>query len=239
VFSLHKEEKTYSDSIKNFFMKFGFNVSVFVKENRRRVIINSSELAKHFSKLCGEGADNKHIHNSLLFSEINLSIVDGIYNGDGTDIKRQKSITTISKTLAKQICLILLLRGYNVRAYISNGCVDKVGTKHKTRYSIYYSANKKNQVNRRDGFIKVKEITRNKVSNTNVYDLTVANDSSYLVGPFAVHNCGVPCSKCFVKIINAGIEELIVTSFKTYDLSTQYLWDQSDVKVRLFDFIKK
>jgi dCMP deaminase len=42
VFSLHKEEKTYSDRIKNFFMKFGFNVSVFVKENRRRVIINSS-----------------------------------------------------------------------------------------------------------------------------------------------------------------------------------------------------
>lgn len=51
--------------------------------------------------------------------------------------------------------------------------------------------------------------------------------------------CGVPCSKCFVKIINSGIEELIVTSFNMYDRSTKYLWDQSNVRVRLFNFIKK
>lgn len=51
--------------------------------------------------------------------------------------------------------------------------------------------------------------------------------------------CGIPCSKCYVKIINAGIEELVVTSFKTYDVSTDYLLNKSDIKIRLFDFFKE
>lgn len=50
--------------------------------------------------------------------------------------------------------------------------------------------------------------------------------------------CGVPCAKCLVKIINAGVEELIVTSFKTYDQSTDFLLNTSDIKIRIFDFLK-
>jgi dCMP deaminase len=49
--------------------------------------------------------------------------------------------------------------------------------------------------------------------------------------------CGVPCAKCLVKIINACVEELVVTSFTIYDESTQYLLDTSGIKVRLFDFL--
>jgi len=49
--------------------------------------------------------------------------------------------------------------------------------------------------------------------------------------------CGVPCAKCLVKIINAGVEELIVTSFTIYDKTTDYLLKTSGIKVRLFDFI--
>lgn len=50
-------------------------------------------------------------------------------------------------------------------------------------------------------------------------------------------SCNVPCSKCLVKIINAGIEEIIVTGFDVYDVSSQYLLDNSDLRVRKFDFL--
>lgn len=51
-------------------------------------------------------------------------------------------------------------------------------------------------------------------------------------------SCGIPCTPCLVEIINAGIEEIVVTSFEFYDASGPYLLKQSDLKVRLFDFIE-
>lgn len=50
--------------------------------------------------------------------------------------------------------------------------------------------------------------------------------------------CGIPCAKCLVKIINAGVKELIVTSFNTYDTSTDYLLSTSDIKIRVYGFLK-
>jgi len=50
--------------------------------------------------------------------------------------------------------------------------------------------------------------------------------------------CGVPCSPCLVEIINAGVEELVVTGFGYYDESAAYLAQQSNIKIRIFDFIK-
>ncbi len=50
--------------------------------------------------------------------------------------------------------------------------------------------------------------------------------------------CGIPCTPCLVEIINAGVKEIIVTSLKPYDESSMYLMKQSDLGIRLFDFIK-
>ena len=50
--------------------------------------------------------------------------------------------------------------------------------------------------------------------------------------------CGIPCSPCLVEIINAGVKEIVVTSFKVYDENSMYLLNQSNLKFRLFDFIK-
>jgi len=50
--------------------------------------------------------------------------------------------------------------------------------------------------------------------------------------------CGIPCTPCLVEIINAGVEEIVVTSFGFYDGSAGYLSQQSNIKIRLFDFIK-
>ena len=50
--------------------------------------------------------------------------------------------------------------------------------------------------------------------------------------------CCIPCSPCLVEIINAGVEEIVVASLEIYDESAEYLLSQSNLKVRLFDFIK-
>jgi deoxycytidylate deaminase len=49
--------------------------------------------------------------------------------------------------------------------------------------------------------------------------------------------CGVPCTPCMVEIINAGISEVIVTSFEIYDESSMYLVNNSDIKMRTYHFI--
>jgi len=59
-------------------------------------------------------------------------------------------------------------------------------------------------------------------------------------GTIMYMTCGIPCSPCLVEIINAGVEEIIVTNLKFYDeLNSRYLLDTSDLKVRVFDFIVK
>lgn len=50
-------------------------------------------------------------------------------------------------------------------------------------------------------------------------------------------SCGVPCSACLVEIINAGVVEIVVTTMKTYDESAMYLLENSNLKVRLYDFL--
>ena len=50
--------------------------------------------------------------------------------------------------------------------------------------------------------------------------------------------CGIPCTPCLVEIINAGVKEIIVTSLKLYDDTSMYLMRQSNLEIRLFDFIK-
>ena len=52
-------------------------------------------------------------------------------------------------------------------------------------------------------------------------------------------DCGVPCTPCLIEIINAGIEEIIVSSWTIYDNSTQYLLDESKIKIRLYEQFEK
>lgn len=48
--------------------------------------------------------------------------------------------------------------------------------------------------------------------------------------------CGIPCSYCLIKIINAGIKEIVVTGLTFYDDNAEFLLNNSDVKVRLYEF---
>ena len=52
-------------------------------------------------------------------------------------------------------------------------------------------------------------------------------------------NCGVPCTPCMVEIINAGIKEIVITKISTYDVSSYYLLENSNVKYRVYDHLKE
>jgi len=48
-------------------------------------------------------------------------------------------------------------------------------------------------------------------------------------------SCGIPCKDCMIVIINAGIEELIVTKLDYYNFMAKFLVKESKIKIRVFD----
>jgi len=48
-------------------------------------------------------------------------------------------------------------------------------------------------------------------------------------------NCPIPRTPCLTEIINAGVKEIVVTEMTYYDISSQYLIENSDLKVRVFN----
>ena len=48
-------------------------------------------------------------------------------------------------------------------------------------------------------------------------------------------NCPTSCKDCLIEIINAGIEEIIVTEGDFYDETSKYLLEHSNLKVRKFN----
>jgi len=50
-------------------------------------------------------------------------------------------------------------------------------------------------------------------------------------------DCGVPCTPCLVEIINAGIEEIIVSKMTFYDQSSEYLLKQSGIPIRVYEHL--
>lgn len=50
-------------------------------------------------------------------------------------------------------------------------------------------------------------------------------------------SCGVPCKDCLIEIINAGVEEVVVTDKNEfYDETSKYILKNSDLKIRNYNF---
>lgn len=61
--------------------------------------------------------------------------------------------------------------------------------------------------------------------------VSLKNSTMYIAG-------GIPSAQCLNEIINAGIKEIVVTSLKIQGATAMYLLNQSNIGIRLFDFIK-
>jgi dCMP deaminase len=55
------------------------------------------------------------------------------------------------------------------------------------------------------------------------------------IGTTLYMNCVIPCKNCFGTLINAGVVEVVVDETTVYDKHTQFLIDNSNIKIRSFN----
>lgn len=68
---------------------------------------------------------------------------------------------------------------------------------------------------------------RNAIVNAARLGVSVKDTTMYMT-------CGIPCTPCLVEIINSGIIELVVTKKEYYDATSEYLVNNSSLKIRLY-----
>lgn len=68
----------------------------------------------------------------------------------------------------------------------------------------------------------------NAISNAARLGVSVLNSTLYM-------NCIIPCKNCFGTLINAGIDEIVIDDITVYDQHTQFLIDNSNIKIRRFE----
>jgi dCMP deaminase len=68
----------------------------------------------------------------------------------------------------------------------------------------------------------------NAVSNAARLGVSVLGSTLYM-------NCVIPCKNCYGTLINAGIIEIVIEYAKVYDKWTEFLINNSNIKVREFE----
>ena len=158
------------------------------KKGCKSTTIYSKNLAYNFKKWFGEGVYNKHLPE--WFNELNneqqKSFLDGYIHGDGYTRNGVHETTSASKKLSSELAIIESGLGYGHTVEFS----DEINTK------ITFNSNndlKNKKIIVSDEYIhypiKSLKISRPKRGEDRVYDLSVEDDHSFVVGNYNVHNC--------------------------------------------------
>ena len=214
-FSLGNQEIDFAEEIRDLAKKlFGFNTGIHIRDKNKKgrsgieVSICNSKLSNIFANLLGKGAGNKHIPFELqcLPIEKQKVILEAIFKGDGCYIKsknekdeeREMAIKTVSLILMEQIRDILLRMNIIPNIFISEEMKDKNNVHHQKVFAIRwqknYSLNYSNFYYDKENNVHywaspIREIEKRDYKG-NVFNLTVANDHSYVASNFVVGNCG-------------------------------------------------
>ena len=212
-FSLGNHEMGFAKEIKGLIKEiFGIKASIYKRKEGRKTSLEisacNSKLSNIFENLCGKSAENKHIPFDFQFlsPEKQRIIIDAIWKGDGTRARvakckkerYSKSISTTSLVLAEQLRDILLRLKIVPTFFIEKEKIDKKGVHHKTSYNIEWEEKYVLNYSRfyedsKTGTFywisPVKEIKK-RYYEGDTFDLTVAQDHSYVATNFAVGNCG-------------------------------------------------
>ena len=210
-FSLGNHEQKFAEEIVVLIKDiFGLSASIHKRDPKTartglEVTACHSFLADIFENLCGKGASSKHI--PYIFQQIppNLQMVllSAIHKGDGHDyiphrsVRTHRSITTVSKVLAEQLVDVLLRNNIYPSLNISSAKRDNEGVNHQESYNVNWSevaqAQHRFVYYQPDGskywLLPVRSLVKQPYRGP-VYNLTVADDHSYVARNFAVANCG-------------------------------------------------
>ena len=176
------------ESIKHVFgIKHHF---AYNRNNTTEMYISSIELRNNFKKWFGEGAYNKSVPDFIFhLSKIQITFfLNGYYGADGYQRKNTQQASTVSKYLSYQI---ILLEG------LLNNSPTLRFNEHAKCWSIEYSirdkVKRKLKIENIDGNViyPIQEIKiyKPKRDDERVYDLTIEDDESFVVGLSTVHNC--------------------------------------------------
>jgi superfamily II DNA or RNA helicase len=178
----------------NIFKKsFGFEKhSEYIdKNNVKTCTLHSKNLAKNFISWFGEGVKNKKLPDWLKYlnTEQLQALLNGFNHGDGYVRKKNQQNITASHQLGSELTKLAADLGFNVSLSIKN--IDEC-----KYFQTEYSLEKNNKLNRiliKGGYIvypiKSLNISKIKRKDERVYDLTVKDDNSFVVGNYNVHNC--------------------------------------------------
>jgi hypothetical protein len=156
-------------------------------KNVKSCTIHSKELAYNFKDWFGGIVYEKQL--PIWVDELNEeqldSLLKGYYHGDGYRRKNTQQATTSSIKLISQL----------IRYNCNLGRPISLSNKGENNYSIEYSLDevKNKRIKLLDGYItypiKSINISKPKKSEERVYDLSVEDDNSFVVGIYNVHNC--------------------------------------------------
>ncbi len=173
-------------------IKESFNIeshSEYVDMNNvKTCTIYSKNLAINFNNWFGKGVKNKQLPDWVdeLNDEQLENLLEGFYHGDGYKRKNTQEAVSVSTKLGSQ-----LIR-YN--ANLGRGILLKIvdGKYYDIEYTIDIN-NKLNRVYKIGDYItypiKSLHISKPKRGEERVYDLSVEDDHSFIVGNYNVHNC--------------------------------------------------
>jgi len=191
-FSLHEKEVGYIEKIKNYFGK----ASIYKKDSKAvQVLIHDKKRAEEFRKLFKDKKCDEKVIPYALIREKNIShLLEGLCDGDA--YYREDGLiiyTTTSESLAYQVQLLANRLNYEV-----SGTFEEPKNKKKV-YRIFF----RKPIDR--GFLRVKSKgngyclrtgmfwkwkTMSKPRCDLVFNITVEDDHSYVIGNIAVKNCG-------------------------------------------------
>ena len=210
-FSLGNKEINFAEEIKTLIENiFHIKTSIHVRKDKSGIEVSAcnAKLANIFENLCGKYAKNKHIPFTFQYLPLKKekTILEAIWKGDGytkevngCKRKRQsKVITTISLTLAEQLRDILLRAKIAPTFRVEKEKIDKRGVHHKESFIICWEDSYKLNFSQfyedkeKNTFYWISPITSisRKYFKGSVYNLTVADDHSYVASNFVVGNCG-------------------------------------------------
>ena len=213
-FSLGGDEIDFAEEIKSLVGEvFGLGSGIHVRDQKGKsgieVSVCNSKLSNIFANLLGKGSANKHIPFELQYlpSQKQKIILEAIFKGDGGISRISKTITnrtfnyisTTSVVLMEQIRDVLLRAGIAPTICSHEAVTDKCGTNHKKDFRIRWQEgcllNFSDFYDDVDSRVRywispIKDISRRHFKG-DVYNLTIAEDHSYVASNFVVGNCGV------------------------------------------------
>jgi hypothetical protein len=236
--SFHKKERKLYSFVRRVIRKtFGVRTKLHPSETTKaiQVVANSTALAADFASWCAVGSHEQRLGKLLFLPEqLLVPLIRGAWLGDGCVRPTFARYGTVSKRLAFEMQAALFRCGVVSLVYKAHAQVHQNSVTKSPYYSVYIEHGSLTAFGLKFGFdcrheqrnsyargivkdwsrnrVFMREVTQQPSRERTVYNLTVADDETYVVqGNIVVHNCKFH-NKFYVEDLITGIRARGTTS---------------------------